>query len=223
MLGESGLSDVESSLLKNFCNYLESEGIVSTYETKDLLSYSAGLKARKAIAGIFNQVASRLEMEDCGFKTTSIEDKKDHWPQLKIQHPKWKEIFGDGDNWKISIWFTVPGIWEAQDHGFILEIELWNEGHGNQWSQIKPKLPEWFKTLEARNFSCSADQTWNRHLENPPASQIQSEPKRIYFGRSGDGFVLDQNLPKKEDELVNLLVDRAKAYAEIVECLGTRK
>ena len=44
MLRDNDLHDVESSLIKNFCDYLESEAIVSTYEVTDLLSYAAGLK-----------------------------------------------------------------------------------------------------------------------------------------------------------------------------------
>src|SRR5206468_3782289 len=56
MLGSNGLSDVESSLIRNFCDYLESEAIVSTYEIKDLLSYAAGLRARQGITSIFNQI-----------------------------------------------------------------------------------------------------------------------------------------------------------------------
>jgi hypothetical protein len=40
MLRDTDLHDVESSLIKSFCDYLESEAIVSTYEIKDLLSYA---------------------------------------------------------------------------------------------------------------------------------------------------------------------------------------
>ena len=117
MLRDNDLHDVESSLIKNFCDYLESEAIVSTYEVTDLLSYAAGLKARNAVSGIFNQIASRLKSD--AFATTSIEDRKDYWPQLRIQHPRWNKIFGSGNNEKISLWFCVPGIWEAQKYAFF--------------------------------------------------------------------------------------------------------
>jgi len=109
-------SEVESALLESLCGYLESEAIVSTYEINDLLSYGPGVKARKAVTGIFNQIASRLESD--GFATSSTEDRKDYWPQLRIQHSRWKEIFGNGKNEKVSLWFCVPGIWEATTHAF---------------------------------------------------------------------------------------------------------
>src|SRR5205814_2183837 len=135
MLGANDLSEVESSLVENFCDYLESEAIVSTYETKDLLSYAAGVKARNAVSGMFNQIASRLGPD--GFETSSTEDRRDYWPQLRIQHPRWNKIFGNGNNEKISLWFQVPGIWEADKHAFGIDIELWHQLHGNDWRLAK--------------------------------------------------------------------------------------
>ncbi len=213
------LSDVETSLIENFCEYLESEGIVSTYETKDLLSYSAGLKARKAVAGLFNQVASRLEAESAGFESVLVDDRKGHWPVLKIQNSGWKKIFGKGKNQKISLWFTVPGIWEAKRHDFRFEIELWHEEHGNDWKLIEANLPTWFKTLKAQKFCWTVWQTWKNPQDNIPPKQIKPEPIRIIAWKTEKETILNEKSPQDEDELLDLLVERAKEYAKIVSSL----
>jgi hypothetical protein len=219
---EGTLSEVEVSLVKNLCEYLESEGIVSTYETKDLLRYSDGLKAKKAVAGIFNQVASRLKPD--GFESVSDEDRKDWWPVLKIEHPDWKKIFGKGRNQKISVWFMVPGVWEADKHDFGLEIELWNKEHGNDWRIAKPKLTKWLSKLKSQKFDWDIYQTWKKPQRNIPANKIELEPRRIIvsknWGEPGEA-ILDQDSPQSEDELVNLLVKRSKELASTVSSLDS--
>ncbi len=218
MLGANDLSDVECSLVENFSDYLESEAIVSTYEIKDLLSYEAGLKARKAVTGIFNQITSRLETD--GMNTVAIEGRKDYWPQLRIIHPNWKNIFGDGQNYKVALWFCVPGIWEARGYAFFPDIELWHEDHGNDWKFVKSKLPTWLDTLRSQNFKWKVFCTWSdRGRENIPAQEITIPPKRIVASREGDGIILNQSQLQSEDELINALVNLVRQYATTVESL----
>lgn len=214
------LPDAEFSLIENFCNYLESEAIVNTYEIKDLLSYAEGLKARKAVTGIFSEIASHLEVD--GFKTKSIEGNEYRWPQLKIQHPHWREIFGDGTNWKVCLWFCIPGIWEASKYMFCPEIEIWCEDHGNDWQFVKSRLPDWFRKLKSENLDWTVWQTWRKESNNIPAEKIQSEPKRIIsvWSKAGDGLVLDGNQLQSEDTLIKLLVERIKKYSQVVDSLN---
>ncbi|MBI2926960.1 MAG: PD-(D/E)XK nuclease family protein, partial [Verrucomicrobia bacterium] len=220
-LKESGLSDTECRLIKHFCDYLEREEIVSTYETKHLFRYADGLKAREAVTGIFNQVSSRLEPD--GFTTNSVVDKKNYWPQLQIQNFKWKKIFGKGDNYKISLWFCVPRIWDAERHEFQLSIELWHEEHGNQWRHTKAKLPAWVKILKGQNVGCYVHPTWGeeRPLVNP-ASDIQFEPKGIKAYLADCEIPLDEGSPPNEDELVDSLVKQVRRHARVIDSLGIK-
>jgi hypothetical protein len=218
------LSDVEISLIENLCEYLESEGIVSIYQTKDLLSYADGLKAQKAITAIFNQVASRLQADK--FESEFVEGKKDSWPSLRIQHPDWLKIFGAGKNKKITLWFTVPPIWGADCHDFDWNIELWMQEDGNDWEFTKPKLAKWFAFLKAKNFDWNVSETWKRDHANMPANEIKFLPKRI-FAYKGDRekesqIILNQSQPQNEDALIDLLVNRTKQYAEVVSSLGKK-
>ena len=218
MLEANDLSDVERSLLKNFCDYLESEAIVSTYEVKDLLSYADGLRARQAITGIFNNIRNRLGVE--GFETISVEDRRDYWPQLKILRPDWKNIFGDGQNWKVALWFSVPGIWKANQHAFCPSMELWHQDHGNVWQCVKAKLPEWLQALKAQDFKWKVFRSWRDDgRENTPAEQINIEPKRIVAWRENDTVILNQTQLQNEDELLNALVNTIRKYAEAVAAL----
>lgn len=219
MLGTNDSSDAESSLIENFCDYLEREAIVSTYETKDLLGYAEGVKARKAVTGIFNQIASRLEAD--GFGTNSIEDKKDRWPELRIQHSRWNKIFGKGNNEKISLWFCVPGIWEAHKHAFLPSIVLWDQLHGNDWRRARSKLSNWLAVLQSRNFVWDVYERWNSCRRNLAAGEIQSEPKSIVCEGEKDIVILNESLLQSEDDLINVLVNLIKQYANIVDSLGS--
>jgi hypothetical protein len=208
---------VETNLIENFCKYLESEGIVSTYETKDLLCYGAGMKARKAITTIFDQVD--VQLREDGFTSTSREGKDAEWPRLMIGHPEWRKIFGTGKNQKISLWFTIPGVWEADRYDFSFEIELWLEEQGNDWQLTKSKLPKWFEALKSQGFDWTVYRTWNRSGQNTAASEIQSVPKRINaFRRGGENF-LNQSAPQDGDELVKMIIKATRKYAEIVSSL----
>jgi hypothetical protein len=217
MLRQSDLSDVETSLIRNLCEYLESEGIVSTYEAKDLLSYEGGLRAQRAIAGIFNQLDARLRTE--GFECVFEPGKKDNWPHLKIERPDWKNIFGKGQNQKISLWFTVPGIWEADLHDFAFEIELWLEEHGNNWQFVRSRLPKWLGALKSQGFDWTVYETWSRSSTNMPPTEIQSEPKRINVSKHKVERFLNQTQPQNEDDLINMLVAATRQYADIISSL----
>jgi hypothetical protein len=178
------------------------------------------VKARKAVSGVFNQIASRLKSD--GFATSSIEDRDDYWPQLRIQHSRWNKIFGKGENEKISLWFCVPGIWEADKHAFYPNIELWHQLHGNDWPFAKSKLSNWLATLRSRNFLWKVyERGWNRPRPNLAANEIPNEPKRIATYRDGDVVILNQSQLQGEDDLINVLVKLVKQYAEIVDSLGS--
>jgi hypothetical protein len=102
------------------------------------------------------------------------------------------------------------------------EIDLWGEDHGNDWQFAKAKLPLWLGTLKSQGFKWDVYQTWNKTRENAPAREIQGEPKRIAALKDGekDNVILNQNQVQGEDALVDLLADRVKQYAKIVESLG---
>jgi hypothetical protein len=218
MLDADDLLDVERSLIENFCDYLGNEAIVSTYELGDLLSDAAGLRARQAITSIFNQIGDRLGIE--GFKTISVVDRKDYWPQLRVQNARWDSIFGEGENRKIALWFCVPGIWKANRHAFHPQIELWHEDHGNVWELAQPKLRGWLEALKSQNFRWVVFRSWRDQRENTPAEAITAEPRKIVALRDGDSVILNDKQFSTEDELINVLVARLKEYASLVDGLG---
>jgi len=212
------LSEVETSLLKYFGKYLESEGIVSTYDTKDLLAFSAGLKAQRALTGIFDQVSASLK--DVGFEPVFFKGRDDYWPQLMIACPEWRGMFGKGKNQRIALWFMIPGVWEADRHDFFFSIELWGEEDVSQWQTTKLKLPKWFDTLKSKGLDWSVSQTWRRHWPNMPASEIAFIPKRIHAHRCGEERFLIQSQPQGVDDLVKVLIARTLEYADLVSSLN---
>lgn len=212
---QSGLSGVEESLITNLCEYLEREAVVSTYEIRDLLSYSSGLRAQAAVTGILNQVSSRLSGD--GFHDLEIVTRANSWPKLRISHPKWKNIFGKGKNQKVALWFKVPGIWDAEEHDFAFVIELFNEDHGNDWELIRGRLPKWFERLRGLNFEWYVWRTWTKCETN--LTKIPFVPKYIDAWKKEEETFLTPALPEKENELVDTLVNRAKDYGRIVSSL----
>ncbi len=214
----STLSETEVNLIKNLCEYLESEGIVITFDTKDLFHYADGFKARDAINGIFQQVASKLE--ENGFETRANEGNKNRLPELKISHIRWKHIFGKGENWKISLWFCVPGIWGENEYGFSPSIELWDIGHHNDWEYTKLKLPNWLKTLKSKRCNWEVyGSNWNDCESNLPANKIQSEPKRIFVEIKGVEINRGELAASDTDALVSKLVGWVTEYAQLIDSL----
>jgi hypothetical protein len=114
----------------------------------------------------------------------------------------------------------VPEIWEAKQHDFFFTIELWNKGHGNDWSFTKGRLPEWLRALRAKRFDWGVWRTWNQELINLEPGKIEFMPVRIHACKHEEETILNQEQPQSEDDLVNLLVSRVKWYAEIVSSLG---
>jgi hypothetical protein len=218
LLNETDLPESESNLINSICDYLESEAIVSVYKIEDLLRYEDGLRARKAVTAIFSQISSQLEI--AGFKTDSIEDRKDFWPQLRIQHPRWERLFGTGVNRKLTLWFCVPGIWQATAHSFAPEIELWHQDHGNDWQFVRSKLPVWLDNLKSQQFNWTVFTTWSKRRENFPPQDIREAPKRITAWRDGDSVDLDGAQIHDEDQLIRRLAATLQEYAQIIDSLN---
>jgi hypothetical protein len=215
------LSDSESSLVTNFCGYLEEEEIVSTYDINNLLDFDKGLKARAAVNSLFKQLSAQLEQKQ--FRCESDVDKKDSWPQLRIQRPQWERIFGKGDNWKVLLWFCVPGIWgqSVGKYAFSPDLQLWHKDHGNSWRSVRPKLASWVTKLNSQGFSSSVYQkSWYKSRDIVSMNEIEAEPKQLSASREVDNIELDQDHMLSEDELLRLLMDRVIEYANIVDLLG---
>jgi hypothetical protein len=220
MLKEEELSDCEVSLARHFCEYLEKENIVNTYNVGDLGAFAAGVQARKAVAGIFSEVGDRLQQE--GFETFFVEHKTNEWPRLSIKHPDWKRVFGGEENWKLTLWFCVPGIWEATEHKFYLEIDLWHEAHRNSWKETQPKIANWVKLIEEQGFQVEMFTNWTKSQRLEPSTDVSSQPKRIIaFEKNNPGVVIDRGTAIDENELVQELACGAKRYAAIVKSLGS--
>jgi hypothetical protein len=225
-LKNDGLSDVEISLIENFSDYLESEGIVSTYKTKDMQCYSAGLNAQKAVASILGQVGGKLKAD--GYEHVLIDGNQFRWPQLKIKHPGWNSVFGNGDNYKVVFWFTVPAIvgWGADKHTFYPELCLWNADHGNDWPRAKANLSKWATKLEVElGFTIWIQDHWNR-TPTPIAAGgtggLASAPWRIFACRDKDIINAEGDSVPGESELVARLLEQAKGYSKIILSLADR-
>ena len=91
---KQGLEPTDASLIEHLCNYLEVEGIVSAWTSKEILPYGPGLVARRAIRNLFEQVEKRLDDLKSDY-TTKIVIPDEGWPRLEIGRTSWKSIFGD--------------------------------------------------------------------------------------------------------------------------------
>jgi hypothetical protein len=213
--------DATESLASNFCNYLESEGIVSTFETHDMQFYSKGLKAQRAVKSILAQVGDNLTRE--GFECVPIDGAQNQWPQLKIKDPAWEQIFGKGQNYNLVIWFTVPPVWGATKHLFYFELYLWHKAYGNDWLQLISKLSQWATKLEnEHHLVFKITTSWSKNDSEPitgsDISKLESVPERIYACLDNETSVEDEPVPK-ELELVDKLSDQARKFARILSSL----
>lgn len=202
------ISAIEKILISNFCEYLEREGIVSTYTTTDLFNYHAGLSARKAVIGILNQVSHRLKNK------SEADEKKDTWPGLKFDLPE-QTLFGQTARPRLQLWFTVPGIWNAPRHDFAFSILLWNENDAYPWEATRVKIPKWRNVLESNGFTIRYFEAWSKFTMKIPN---KGQPKQVDAWIENQSF-LDQKSPQSEDQLVNRLAEQAKHYQELLTSL----
>jgi hypothetical protein len=220
--GEQANHDPTASLASNFCEYLETEGIVSTYTIEDIQYYGPGLKAQKAVISILNQVGERLKAE--GYDYSVIPSSPDGWPRLQFKHPDWDKLFGMGDNHKVWLWFTVPPVWGAEKHTFYPELLLWHEDQNNDWSQLKTKIPQWATELQQHHgFEIWRQDHWkkdSRLLGKGDMSVLESGSIwRIYATREGADSVMEGKAVLDENTLVTKLLNQATEFAKILSSL----
>jgi hypothetical protein len=214
---QSGGTDAE--LAAAFCDYLQKEGIVMNYDVATLCQYAIGIKAQTALDGTFTQVTDTLAGE--GYETNIQSRRKDRWPKLEIRNDRWKTVFGEGENYKINIWFCVPQIWDATEHGFLFSLEIWNEEYPNDWKFICPRLPRWLDTLNKAGLHYNVWNTWREEGQTDvSAERITACPVRISASYNDHRDIGEQEIKKfSQEDLVRWLVDRTHRFSELIEQL----
>jgi hypothetical protein len=216
--------DIDRVLVANLCGFLESEGIVSNYEMKNLLSYSDGLKAQKALDAVLNKVGNEFENgPPSGRFATKFEKKSEAWPLLKIQN-----ISSPGvqvrKNQAVWLWFTVPPIWDADRNDFYPELILWHaDAPDDAWLQVKRLIHPWREILEAKGYQVwlQRDYRTDHKILNSTAN-LEKQPVRIYAYLCPKAFLLaqtSQNHTQSEVDLISLLVDKVKDCFRILDQL----
>jgi hypothetical protein len=216
------LSATDSTLITQLCGYLENEGIVMPYKIKDLKNFKLAINAAEAISAVFQHVKQTLEKET-GFEIKcKPEPKHDSWPSMHIGKSVWRKKFGGGDIKKVNIWFMVPLIWDAQQHGFGFDIDLWNKGHKNGWIGVKPKLKRWLPALT--NWQVCQD-NWDNAVDNLDPKKIEQPPCRIlvpHYSTIGKRLEREKFWSfMSEEKLVSCLVEQARQMISKIDKLPT--
>lgn len=127
----------DASLMEHFCAFLELEGIVNTWESKEILQYGPGVKAKRALDSVFEQVETRLRELGQDYETKTMRPDRE-WPRLEVGRTSWKSIFGrQGYLNKVYAWYETSAVRGGEAERFKFEIMLWHRGHGYDWNQTK--------------------------------------------------------------------------------------
>ena len=212
------LESTDANLIEHFCNYLEVEGIVSTWEPKTILDYRTGVAARRALRNLFEQVENRLLDSKMDFETKMVM-RDESWPCLEIGRKSWKSIFGEGYLNKISVnYVTSTG---GQDHldTFYFQINLWDRQHRSVWNFTEAKLPQWIKILEDLEFGIWGSSKGNKPLMSEITEHKFNEAPKVI---SACWDSSQYEISKKEiesmtsDELVGEIYSRVLKHCDII-------
>ena len=215
--GAQGGTDAE--LARALCGYLVNEGIVMDYDVRSLVQFAEGMKAQTALEATFAQVTDKLETH--GFETNT-RLKRDEWPRLEVKRKEWTAIFGEGQNYRIYVWFQVPGIWDATEHEFWPSIELYNQEYPSDWGRIQPRLESWFRVLREEKMKYEVyTKNWNECVPGLAAHRIVNAPVRITAYREQPAISQAEIVQLGPDDLIGSLVDEVRELSEIIERLQT--
>ena len=214
----------EVKVLEHFCNYLEVERIVSTWQPKQIVDYGKGVLARKALRTLFEQVEEKLLDLDQGY-LTKIFMKEDEWPRLEIGMKSWSSIFGtNGYLNKLYMYYETAAVWEGAGERFYFELFLWNKWHKADWKKTESQLRYWIPYLKSKKFDHWTILKGSRELEGkgadeypftePPSlvSACASDPEVSYIGQS-------EVLKLTDTQLSDELFRRALLCCEIISGL----
>ena len=190
---------------------------MTTWNPAQLTGFGAGSVARKALSMLFQSLSERLPADVFETKLVMPESA---WPRLEIGKKGWERIFGDGYNYNVFLWFKVPGIWDATEHSFYPEIQLWTKNHGNDWNATRPKLMAWTKTLAKANFSHWVDGRGFPGHFDLTQQEIVGVPRRILA--TLDDLKIDEATLRTltDHELILALEKMVIRYCDAVEQLG---
>lgn len=221
------LETTDASLIEHFCNYLEVEGIVSTWTPKEILPYGPGLVASRALRNLFEQVGNRFSELKMDYETKIVmpDEPDEGWPRLEVgRTTSWKTVFGEkGYLNKVYAFYTMQGVWGSTTDGFYFEIQLWDRGHRCDWDATEPKLSNWLKRLKQEGFDRWATLRGNKPLKadidgykfNEPPVQIKACRSNIAM----QFIPIDQIETMTNDALVEEVYQRILEHCDIVSQL----
>jgi hypothetical protein len=214
----------DASLIEHFCNYLEVEGIVSTWNPKDILPYGPGLVANRALRNLFEQVEKRLdESQEADWRyTTKIVMRDEEWPRLEIGRTSWKSIFGEkGYLNKVYAFYAIKDVWESTANEFRFEIHLWDRRC--DWDLTEPKLPKWLEKLRQERFVLEARLKGSKSLEaDIDGHKFSEPPERIAASSSNvaiEKISTNQIETLSSEALVEEVYRRVLKHCDIVSQL----
>jgi hypothetical protein len=190
----------DGNLAGQFCNFLEMEGIVSTWSPTDIFPYLQGVKARDAVENLFGQLTERFH------DPSLAEQYATHWewakhegnrPYFMAGMKSWTNIFGkDTDLQRAMAVYEAGNCSSGLDDSPAIsyEIVLWWPGFlkGN-WAETRKKIQNWVGALEAQGYKIETfGRRWkpigvpSYELEDAPVYvSAQNKLKSITRGRMG--------------------------------------
>jgi hypothetical protein len=213
----SDLNPTEQNLIKLFNDYLEVQQIVTTWKPTDLRGFGQGMIAREALDTLFATLSDRLPANTY---QTKVVIPNHEWPRLEIGKQDWDRIFGKGYNLKLTVWLSVPLVWEAKEHEFVPEITLWHRQHGDDWKFTEPKLLGWIQQLKSVGFIPWFEGRGIPRDFDLTKSPLPVQPRRV-VAYSEPAVIKEQQLEKiSETDLVNTLYNTILDYCKVVDELG---
>ena len=220
------VEDSEVKIVDQLCDYLGTEGIVMTWKPRQIVDYGIGVFARKALRGLFDQLAEKLANRDAEYVTKPVTDHDNEWPRLEIGMKSWSAIFGaKGYLNKLYIYYETKAAWGGEAERFHFNIVLWNKWHRGDWTRTESQLGLWIPHLTSRGFTHWTQLKGTRDLEGKRADEYKfiEPPAQIvaHFADPTLAFLDQKDFGKMTaDELISEIFSRAIKHSEIISRLA---
>jgi hypothetical protein len=214
------VEESEKKIIDCFCNYLEAEGIVSTWTPAQIVDYGKGVIARKALQTLFERVEERLLAQNTPYLAT-MQMPERQWPRLEVGMKSWTAIFGaKGYLQKVYVYYQTKAVWEGEAEGFYFEIVLWQKHHRHDWKMTALKLPQWIGVLKKNKFDHWTILKGARELEKDASNHNFLEPPSYICACATDrkvAYIGEVEIVKASDtELVDRVFDRTLQHCAVV-------
>lgn len=211
----------DKSLLSEFLDYLEMEGVIDNMDYTKLVDYGKGWAAEKALESLFSRTKELVKAKIPDLLEPRNFLQKRQPPSFQFGRRAWDDLFGKPRsthpvwNNKVYAWFCTPATdpKNCKQCEFVFEIQLWNEFHEHDWDFTEWNLAAWLDHFGKRSDWTTGSYSKRGSWMDWNHNQTLDEQRRYCVE-------LKKRLPVSVDQLGKIDGFALSVASQVVACIG---